>query len=145
MSPVPAEEPKVRAERLFAGLTGQAVGPGGASRRTDAEAPAPTGTENLEADALTQRELRDFLLAARTAIERTAKAVRVVRARVTNTTAEVRALGEAIEEALVATNDRLTRLEQHVLGEIGFGAEAADDAMRRLHRTLRAVGNPPES
>lgn len=84
------------------------------------------------------------MAAIRTTIERTAKTVRALRFQAKTTSADLLALGEAVEQALAATNDRLTSLERHVLGEAGPSAVAAEEAMRRLRSVVRAPEGSPE-
>jgi len=134
-----------RAEALFASLTEEAEHKRQQtrSRADSSHAPAAAGAADLappKARPLTDREVRDLFLAARAASDRTVKVVKTVRSKADTTSADLAAIGEAIEEALVATNERLASFERALSVVVEPDPEVAEwvaEAMDQLARTLR--------
>lgn len=147
----PAEEPAARAEQLFANLI-QASTPrllgsrrlsappvGGPVRPRREAAIRLEPNDGPEAGAPAGSEPHELMRAALAATDRIAELVDVVASQADTTTDQVVALGQAVEEALRATNHRLRALERAVGAESGPAAEpaAAERALARLRHTLR--------
>jgi len=135
-----------RAEELFASLTEQAEQKRQVARSQPASpqrvVTAPETADPVPTDVppLTDQEVRDLFVAARAASERTGTVVKAVRSQASAASADLVAIGEAIEEALAATNERLAALERFLPVEAEPDAEApewAAEALDRLARTVR--------
>jgi len=132
-----------RAEALFASLTEEAEQKRQETRSQPAPSWSTAGAGDLapiDGRPLTDREVRDLFVAARAASERTVKAVKAVRLLADTTATDLAAIGEAIEEALLATNERLASFERALSAEVEpdpAAAEWAAQTMDQLARTLR--------
>lgn len=128
---VPAKEPAARAEQLFASLIRASAPPlpvprpssapaaGEPVRPRGGSASRPEPTDGPEAGVPAQPEPHELLRAALAATDRIAELVDLVAAQADATTADVVAMGKAVEAAFRATNDRLSALERAVAAETG--------------------------
>ena len=140
-----AEQPAVRAEQLFARLTdpggtGAVAPPVAASDHDPAQAEAPPTSARPR--QLTDKEVRDFFGQARVAVERLGQVARAAHAQANGTGDHLVELGEAVEQALGATNDRLAHLEHLILGGPAPAAAAAEQAANRLRAAVRWSNEP---
>ena len=139
-----ALDPANVAEQLFLSLTQQSAqwAPSPPSLRPLVDTPHVPSDRNgaTPPDEVSLRELVDAAVAATAA--HLAEAVDAVAAQVEAYTAELSAIGHAVEASLSATNDRMAAIDFILLDSDGPDPEPTATALAQLRRVLRPPADP---